>query len=119
MALLQVSVLIGTSVLPDTQENRRRVFIMAGRTTRNPGYGNVPYTVPKEGQYRFNLNNPGVPGAVSVSSFAPVRFDSSDLIDQPELAGQISHFIEGGYIQVVDTAAPLVPLTRANITAYV
>lgn len=119
MALLQVSVLIGTPELPDTLENRRRVFIMAGRTTRNPGYGNVPYTVPKTGQYRFNLNNPAVPGAVSVSSFAPVRFDSADLIDQPELAGQIAHFIESGYIEVVDTLAPNVPLNRAAITAFV
>jgi hypothetical protein len=119
MALLQVSVLIGTPVLPDTMENRRKIFVMAGRTTRNPGYGNVPYTVPKTGQYRFNLNNPAIPGAISVSSFAPVRFDSHDLIDQPELAGQIVHYIEGGYIQVEDTAAPGTPLDRADVMAFV
>lgn len=119
MALLQVSVLIGTPILPNTKENRSRMFVMAGRTTRNPGYGNVPYTVPKVGQYRFNLNNPSVPGAVSVTSFSPVLFDSSDLIDQPELAGQIAHFVEAGYVQVEDTAAPGVPLDRAAITAYV
>jgi len=119
MALLQVSVLIGTPVHPDTMENRRKIFVMAGRTTRNPGYGNVPYTVPKTGQYRFNLNNPAIPGAISVSSFAPVRFDSHDLTDQPELAGQIAHYIEGGYIQVVDTAAPGTPLTRNDLMAFI
>ena len=119
MALLQVSVLIGTSILPDTLENSRRMFVMAGRTTRNPGYGNIPYAVPKTGQYRFNLNNPAVPGAISVTSYAPVRFDSHDLIDQPELGGQIVHFVESGYIQVVDTAAPAVPLDRTAIMAFV
>lgn len=119
MATLQVSVLIGTSVLPDTTENRRKIFVMAGRTTRNPGYGNVPYTVPKTGQYRFDLNNPAIPGAISVTSFAPVRFDSADLIDQPELGGQICHYIDGGYIQVVDLAAPGVPLDRTDIMAFV
>ena len=119
MALLQVSVLIGTPLLPDTLENRRKMFVMAGRTTRNPGYGNIPYTVPKTGQYRFNLNNPSVPGAISVTSFAPVRFDSRDLIDQPELGGQICHYIEAGYIQVEDTAAPGVPLDRTAIMGYV
>jgi hypothetical protein len=119
MATLRVTVLIGTAVLPSTLENKRKVFVMSGRTTRNSGYGNIPYTVPAVGQYRFNLNNPAVPGAISVSSYAPVFFDSVDLTDQPELAGQIAHYIEGGYVEVVDMAAPGVPLTRTNLTAYV
>lgn len=119
MAQLRVTVLLGTPVLPDTLENKRKIFVMSGRTTRNPGYGNIPYTVPKTGQYRFNLNNPSIPGAISVSSFSPVFFDSIDLTDQPELAGQISHYIEGGYIEVVDMAAPGVPLTRADLNTYV
>jgi hypothetical protein len=119
MALLRVTVLLGTPVLPDTLENKRKIFVMSGRTTRNPGYGNIPYAVPREGQHRFNLNNPAVPGAISVSSASPVRFDSTDLVDQPELAGQINHYIERGYIEVVDTAAPLVPLTRDDINAFV
>lgn len=118
MATLRVTVLIGTDVLPDTQENRRKIFVMSGRTTRNPGYGNIPYKVPS-GAYRFDLNNPAIPGAVSVTSFSPVFFDSKDLIDQPELGGQICHYIEGGFIEVVDMSAPGTPLTRDGVMGFV
>jgi len=118
MALLQVEVQIGTTLLPNTQENRRKIFVMSGRTTRNPGYGNIPYTVPKMGQYRFNLNNPAVPGAVTVTAYSPVRFSSEDLVDQPELAGQIAYMIEKGYVTVV-VAGVGVPLTRVDLNAFV
>lgn len=118
MALLQVRVLIGTTALPNTAENKEKIFIMAGRTTRNPGYGNIPYKVPRLGQYRFDLNNPAVPGAISVSSYSPVRFDSEDLVDQPELAGQIAYFIEKGLVEVVAVGVGT-PLTRTDIMAFV
>lgn len=119
MASLRATVQIGTTILPDTLANRRKVFVMAGRTTRNTGYGNTPQKVPSIGQYRFDLNNPSLPGAISVSSYSPAYFSSEDFTDAPDLAGQVIALIERGYIVVVDMAASGVALTRANIEGYV
>ena len=118
MALLQVTVNLGSAALPNTLANKRKIFVMAGRTTRNPGYGNIPYTVPRVGQHRFNLNNPSIPGAISVTAHAPVRFDSADLTDQPELLGQIAALIEKGLVTVVELGVGT-PLTRTDLATYV
>lgn len=119
MATLRATVQIGSAALPDTFENRRKIFVCAGRTTRNTGFGNTPHRVPPIGQHRFDLNNPSMPGAISVSSFNPVFFSSEDFTDSPDLAGQVNYLIEAGYVVVVDMAAPGTPLNRAAIEAYV
>lgn len=117
MAILNVRVNIPSTPLPDTLANRRRMFIYAGNSVANTSFGNIPRKV-AQGQYAYDLNNPSIPSAVTVTSFSRTHFASADLAGQPALVGNLAAHIEAGYIIVEDDAAPGVPLNRAALEAY-
>jgi hypothetical protein len=118
MATLNVRVNIGTTVLPNTLANRRRMFVYAGNSVANTGFGNINRHA-SHGQHVYDLNNPAVPGSISVTSFSRVHFSSEDLTGQAALVGNLADHIEATYIIVEDDAAPGVPLTRANLEAFI
>ncbi len=119
MAILNIRVVIGgSSPLTDTPANRARILVFGARVARNVGFGNIPKKVAK-GQHAYDLNNPNISGSIAVTSYSRAHFDSIDLIDAPELAGEIASFIDKGIIIVEDDAAAGVPLNRAAIMAFV
>lgn len=121
MAMLEIKVTFvgdGDGKLVDDAVNRVTIFMFGGAKS-----GNIP-----RGKYRnnkggplgaYDLNNVAVPGSVNVTSFAPVRFDSGDLLGNPSLASDLGDFIEKGKVRVVDTATPGTPLTREDLMAFV
>lgn len=122
MATLRMKVLIGTTALPNTEANQRRMFVFSGAGSNSNGtgpYGNIPRKIARTGQLAYNPNNPAVPGAIAVTSYRPIFFESADFTNAPDLVGQVSDAIEKGYIEVVTTAAPSTPLTRSDLAAYI
>jgi hypothetical protein len=120
MALLQIRVNIGSPSLPDTPQNREKIFMYSGYSTSFQNYGNTP-AKPRggTGMAVWDMNNPWMPNAISVSSYARVTFDSHAFNENQSLAEEIVTHIDRGYIIVEDTAAPGVPLNRAAIMAFV
>ena len=118
MAILNVRVNIGTTVLPDTLGNQRRMFVYAGASIGPVGiFGNIPRDL-AVGQYAYDLNNPCIPNSIAVTSYSRARFSSADLAGQPGLVGQLADSIAKTYIIIENDAAPGVPLTRANLEAF-
>ena len=117
MAVLQIRVKIESGEaapkLADTPLNRAAIFC----------YGGAPYgNDPKRHGYKpqaYDMNNPSIAGAISVSSFARVTFDSANFVGNEALALHIAAAIDAGNVVVEDTAAAGVPLTRAAILAFV
>ncbi len=117
MAILNVRVNIGTTALPNTLANQRRMFVYTGNSVANTSFGNIPRNG-AVGQYAYNLNNPNIPGSIAVTSYGRARFTSVDLAGQAALVGNLADHIEATYIIIENDAAPGVPLTRANLEAY-
>ena len=108
-----------TAGFTTARANKRRIFVFSGNLVQGlPSVGNVPRTIPRIGQYAYGLNNPSVIASISVSAAGPAFFDSTSLTQQPTLVNELSIGIEKGYVVVVDTAAPGVPLTRAALQAF-
>ena len=118
MAILNIRVNIGTTVLPSTLANKRRMFMYAGNSNANTAFGNLNRHFAR-GQYAYDLNNPAVPGAIAVTSFSPVRFSSVDLGGQAALVGNLAAHIEATFIIVENDTAPGVPLTRTDLEAFI
>ena len=117
MAILNVRVNIGTTVLPNTLANQRRIFVYAGNSNANTAFGNIPRNV-AQGQYAYNLTNPSIPDAIAVTSYSRARFSSADLAGQANLVGQLADSIAKTLIIVENDAAPGVPLTRTDLEAF-
>ena len=117
MANLRFTVTFPSAVLPDTEANRQKIFIFGGGATSGNSRSKNGYAF--SGERIYNLNNPAIPGGISVSAYNPVFVDSLVFFDKPGTADQVSYAIEAGYIVVVDMAAPGVPLTRAAIVGFV
>ena len=118
MATLRVTVLLPVPV-PGTSP---KMYIYSGTSplgasTGNIG-GNIGARVPPSGQHAYDANAIRIPGTISVSSASPAHFMSDDLQGQPSLVGQLSTHIERLLIEVVDDAAPGVPLTRTDLVAF-
>lgn len=121
MAMLEIKVTFvgdGTGQLVDNAVNRATIFMFGGAKS-----GNIP-----RGKYRnncggplgaYDLNNVATPGSINVASFAPVRFDSGDLLGNPSLASDLGDFIEKFKVRIVDVTAPNTALTRADLMAFV
>jgi hypothetical protein len=118
MATHRISVLFPSTVLPDTTANEQRVFVFSGSLGASVGQigGNIGKRVPPSGQHHFDLNHPRVPGAISVSSYSPQKYDSADLAGQPSLVSQLADAIEGGYVEIKDEDAQLAGQTGAAAT---
>jgi hypothetical protein len=117
MATLYARVNIGTALVPNTLVNQRRFFVYSGTSISNGSFGNIPRKVSRS-QYAYNINNPSIAGAITVSGAGPTFFSSEDLTGQTVLVGSLAGHIEAGYITIEDTAAPGVPLNRAALEAY-
>jgi len=112
MATHQITVLIGgSSPLADTDANRKRIFTFAGTTPQGSSTGSIGTQigarVPPSGQYAYDLNAVRIPSSLSVTSYRPAFYDSAILVGQPGLVDQMSTAIEKGYIEVLDTDAPI------------
>ena len=122
MATLRITVQIGgISPLEDTRANRQRILVFSGSTPLAASTGNIGGNIRARsatGSYAYDLNGPRIPGTIAVTSFSPAQFLSADLLGQPSLVAQLGEMIESGHIIVVDEAAPGVPLTRTNLSAY-
>jgi hypothetical protein len=117
MAVLRVTVLYPSAVLPESTLNKTKVFMFSASRPTSTTFGNIPQgKPPATGPYSMNLNNPFAKNAIAVSSYSPVYFDSADLFAQADLAGQLADFLEIGYIEVADNGTPL---DRAELLAYV
>ena len=125
MAILNLFCRFGPAPLPmlDTDLNRKRVFVIAsGSAASSSGspFGNLGPRQPDPNQdSSLNLNNPIIPGTISVSGYSNVHFDSHDFTGDVYLAGNASYLIEAGYIQIELQSAPGVALTRTDIMAFV
>ncbi len=123
MATLRVTVLYPSAALPASDANAKRMFVFAGTGSSANGTGAFGNLGPRgedpgrDGAY--NLRNPHVAGSISVTPYAPVFFDSHDFQNDQNLAGQMAYAIEQDYIEVVDMAAPGVPLDRDDLMNYV
>lgn len=118
MATLYARVNLGSALVPNTLANQRRFFVYTGTTIGpNSVFGNRPKRVAR-GQYAYNLNNPSIPGAITVSGSGPTFFSSVDLTAQEALVGNLVDHVEKGVIIIENTAAPGVPLNRAALEAF-
>lgn len=126
MATLRITVWLDSDAppgkTPDTQAGRTTVYTASGTTPNGAGTGHIAGNqyarVPPIGENALDLNFPRIPGAISVSSYRPSTFDSSDLANQPSLVNQLAIFIEASKVRIEDEAALGVYLTRADLIAY-
>jgi hypothetical protein len=102
----------------DNAVNRATIFM----------FGPAPAGHTRHGKYRnnqgaplgaYDMNNVAVPGALSVTSFAPIKFDSANFNQNQTLMNEVAQGIEKGLIKVVDVTALGVALTRTNLAAFV
>ena len=97
------------------------MFSGVGSNANGSGaFGNIGRTINNPGSLsNYNLRNPKIAGAISVTPMSPITFDSHDLKNDPSLVGQLGQAIDSGYIEVEDTAAPGVPLNRNDLEGFV
>jgi len=123
MAILNVHVIYPSAVLPASEANASRMFVFSGTGANANGtgpYGNLGRRNNNTyGETAYNLNNPMIAGAIAVTSYQDVKFDSADFTNDQSLMGAIAAAIDRGYIEVHDMAAPGVPLTRTELAAFV
>lgn len=123
MSTLRVAVIFPSAVLPNLPENAVKMFVFSGVGSNANGtgaFGNIGRTLNNPGSLsNYNLRNPKIAGAISVTPMAAITFDSHDLKSDASLVGQLSQAIESGYIQIDDTSNPGVFLTRTDLEAFV
>ncbi len=108
---------------PNTEAGEKTVYMCSGTAPigASTGHvaGNIGARVPPIGEHSIDLNFPRAVGTISVTSYRPSTFSSTDLSSQPSLAGQMSTLIEKSLVRVEDQAFPGVYLTRTDLNAYV
>lgn len=119
MAVLEIKVTFvgdGDGTLVDNAVNRATIFQFAPAVGGNTPRGRYPSNYGPLSAY--DLNNVATPGCISVTSYSPIRFDSSNFFENPALVNDVATRIERGVVRVVDVAAPGVELTREDLTEF-
>ena len=121
MAMLEIKVTFvgdGAGKVVDNPVNRVTIFMFGPAAAGHSPRGKYRNTMGAPfGAY--DLNNVAAPGSISVTSFAPIRFDSVNFYQNQALINDICNAIEKGTVKVVDVTAPGTALTRTEISAFI